>query len=268
MNFKMCVVSVVVLAGGVANAGMLQKPNGNWPGGNQYANAGNNVWVRSYAPSLANANDAPGFSAALQRQNFRQDAEGTGVLSGSFTLDQNTAWATNEPAQHFYGYTGGAFDAANRPNTLGNAFALSYTPAGNDPLRENARWLQVIRTNDPLAWGRANGTAIPGDNGFTWYIDNGWPGSTPGTDPFYGADDNLNNTGYAANGRGLIDSPSRAFQTGIIWEAWAFISTRDSSGNLTVYDGVHWGFETSAVPTPGSLALLGVGSLLAFRRKR
>ncbi|MFA6044256.1 MAG: hypothetical protein WC718_04680 [Phycisphaerales bacterium] len=262
MNFKMCALSVVVLAGGVANAGMLLKPGGNWPGGSEFAMTGN-VKVRSYAPNYATTAGAAGLSEALQQQTFQWDFQGS--TTGNFRLDQNTAWAVNEPAQNFYGYN---FPAANRPDTVGNAFAVGYIPGAGDPAIANVRWLQVIRTNTPLQWGIDRGTSISGDDGFTWYIDNGWSGQpVPPTDPFYGADDNNNATGYAANGRGLIDSPSRDAQAGIVWEAWAFASTR-ANGSITIYDGVHWGWETTAVPTPGSLALMGVGSVLAFRRKR
>ncbi|MBI1190585.1 MAG: hypothetical protein GC200_07920 [Tepidisphaera sp.] len=256
-------LSLILSAGSAAHAGTLLKPGGNWPGGSEFAMTGN-VKVRSYAPSSATTSDVAGFSAALQKQNFTQDPEGTGVLTGDLRLDQNTAWAINEPAQNFYGYN---FPAANHPNTVGNAFAVGYVPMGNDPAAADARWLQVIRTNSPLAWGQTNGTQIPGDNGFTWYIDNGWTGNTAGADPFYGADDNTNNTGYAANGQGLIDSPSRPAAGGIVWEAWAFISTR-SNGALTIYDGVHWGWETTVVPAPGSLALASLGGILALRRRR
>lgn len=263
MNYKTWALSVVVLAGSVANAGMLLKPGGNWPGGGQFAMTGN-VKVESYAPSYATTSNAAGLSDALQEQTFQWDFQGS--TAGNFRLDQNTAWAINEPAQNFYGYN---FPAANRPGTVGNAFAVGYVPGAGDPAAADARWLQVIRTNSPLQWGIDRGTSISGDDGYTWYIDNGWGAQpVPPTDPFYGADDNVNNTGYAANGQGLIDSPSRGAQAGIVWEAWAFISTRNAAGDLTIYDGVHWGWETSAVPAPGSLALMGVGGLLAHRRRR
>jgi hypothetical protein len=257
------IVAVCGLFVSAAQAGVLQKPNGEFPGGGEFATA-NNVRVRAFRATYASCGDPAGLTDALTAQNFNWTLGAR--LTGDFRLDQNTAWAENEPAQNFYGFN---FAARNRPGMGGNAFAVGYVPGANDPAAADARWLQVIRTNSPLDWGLTHGVGLLADPGYTWYIDNGWPGQTsPPNDPFYGADDNVNRTGYAANGQGLIDSPSRDLQGGVWWEAWAFISTRDARGNLTIYDGVHWGFEMTAVPTPGSVALLAAGGLLAARRRR
>ena len=263
MNRATTIVLVCGLFAATAEAGVLLKPNGDFPGGGEFATA-RGVRVRAFQATYVNCGDPAGLMSALQAQNFNWT---TGAnLTGDFRLDQNTAWAENEPAQNFYGYN---FPAANRPGVGGCAFAVGYVPGRGDPLPANARWLQVIRTNDPLGWGVNHGVGLLNDVGYTWYIDNGWAGQpSPPNDPFYGADDNVNRTGYAANGQGLIDSPSRGLRGGIWWEAWAFISTRDARGNLTIYDGVHWGFEMTAVPTPGTLALMAMGGIVAARRRR
>ncbi len=255
------VVVVISLATALAaSAGILQKPGGNYPGGAATAVSGG-VTVTAYNATYATSNQAAGLVDALQQQSFTWTVAAN--LTGNFRLDQNTAWAVSEPAQVFYGYN----FAANPINgNGGNAFAVGYVPGAGDPTAANARWLQVIRTNVPLAWGVTHGTTILGDPGFTWYIDNGW-GTNPNTDPFYGADDNVNGTGYAANGQGLIDSPSRTIGAGQYWEAWAFISTR-SGNDITIYDGVHWGWEMTAVPAPAGIAAFVVAGGLAARRRR
>ncbi|MEK6700769.1 MAG: hypothetical protein AABZ53_00770 [Planctomycetota bacterium] len=264
MNMRASAMVVAALAcAGSASASVLLKPNGNFTGGGQFADRAG-VRFRAFNAEYVNSGAPAGLTEALRAQNFNWT---TGAnLSGDFRLDQNQSWVVTDPAQNFYGYN---FAAANRGELGGNAFAVGYVPGRDDPVAADARWLQVIRTNDPLGWGVTHGIGLVADVGMTWYIDNGWRNQPePPTDPFYGANDNVNNTGYAANGLGLIDSPSRDIRAGIWWEAWAFIATRDARGDLTVYDGVHWGFETFAVPSPGSLAMVLLGGIVCGRRRR
>jgi MYXO-CTERM domain-containing protein len=217
--------------------------------------------------SYVQAGNAAGLHVALSAQGYGSDWEiFTPSLRGDFRLDQYGAWTENEPAHNQYGFNWAAEANAGRG---GADIALGYVPGAGDPAVADARWLQIIRTNRPLAWGRDNGATLSGDAGFTWYVDNGY--TVPGgmtRDIFYGMDDNVNSTGYAANGRGLIDTPSRTLADGVVWEAWAFLATWDRDGKaITIYDGVHWGFTMTAVPTPGAIALMGLGGLLAARRR-
>jgi hypothetical protein len=245
-----------------ALAGTLLKPNGDFPGGVQQVDSGNarvSVYAASYVPNTA----PEGLVEALQQQSFTWSF--TSTLTGNFRLDQNTAWANTDPAQVFYGYN---FPAAAAAGLGGDSFCVGYVPGAGDPTAANARWLQVIRTNDPLGWGVTHGVELAGDPGYTWYIDNGWGGQpSPPTDPFYGADDNVNATGYAANGQGLIDAPSRDLVAFKSWEAWSFISTR-SGNDITIFDGVHWGFQITSIPGPGVLAALAMAGVVAGRRRR
>lgn len=250
-----------------ASAGTLLKPNGEFPGLAETSTS-RGVTVRAMRASYVQAGNAPGLHVALSAQGYGSEWEiFTPSLTGDFRLDQYGAWTNTEPAHNHYGFNW----AAEPARGLGGAdIALGYVPGRGDPAAADARWLQIIRTNTPLAWGRNNGAALAGDPGFTWYVDNGY--TVPGgmtRDIFYGMDDNVNNTGYAANGRGLIDTPSRGLADGVRWEAWAFLATWDRDGKaITIYDGVHWGFEMTAVPTPGTTALMTLGGLLAVRRRR
>lgn len=260
---------VLVSIAGHASAD-FRTPNGDFTGGGQFAQA-NSVRVTAFRPESVASDAGPrGLAPALEAQgiharngwNIRYRA-----LNGGLRLDQNDAWAVNEPAQNFYGYS---FDAARRNGLGGCAFALGYDQDDGDPESGDIRWLQVIRTNSALNWGNTHGVGLVGDVGMTWYIDNGWNGqSNPPADPFYGADDDVDSTGYAANSRGFIDSPSRDLANGVWWEAWVFAATADlATKQLTIFDGVHWGFRMDTVPTPGSMALMAASGLLAARRRR
>lgn len=247
---------------GIAHADLL-KPNGEFPGGVESVTS-EGVTVRAFRATLASTTDAAGLDAAIRAQNFNWGLGGR--ITGDFRLDQNTAWAQTEPAQNFYGFN---FPAVPRPHSGGAAIAIGYVPGFGDPEAVDARWIQLIRTNSPSTFGTTYGVGLVDDVGYTWYLDNGWPNqATPPSDPFYGGDDNNNATGYAGNGRGILDASSRGLAGGVWWEAWAFMSTRDARGNITIYDGVHWGFEMTAVPTPGALALFTLSGLVAYRRRR
>jgi hypothetical protein len=90
--------------------------------------------------------------------------------------------------------------------------------------------------------------------------------------PYYG---NLSAFAYA-NGVGILDGPARpldAATLGLDWEAQAFLTTESdtvngvvTTHNVTVYDGVWWGF--TEVPEPGSGTLFAVSAALALLARR
>jgi hypothetical protein len=193
--------------------------------------------------------------SALTAQNFVgpvwQFSFAANNLTGNINLDRYEAWADSTP-----GFTeGGVTSTGNDTGGTGGGanIGLNYLPAGTDPT-ENVHWIQVIRTNAPSAFGIAHGTTMPGDPGFTYYIDDGYlPSGNVPPDPFY-------DSGYAADSRNFIDQPSRNYFPGAIWNAEAFLDTDAISGGDhidTIYNGVYWGFST--VPEPNSLILGGVG---------
>jgi hypothetical protein len=267
-RLTLCVVLLLLLtlSDAAQAANQLLKPNGEFPGGQGTATFGG-FTVRAFRTAYARPNEPAGLTQALERQDFRYGA--SGIFDGDFQLDQYGAWVNNEPAQNFYGFN---FPAQPRPGSGGGHVAVGYIPGQRGPAHADARWLQVIRTNRPAGWGQTWGANLAGDPGFTWYIDNGWPGNAPPpggfpADPFYGADDNDPNTGYAAVGRGLIDASSRTLEVGVRWEAWAFIAVRiDGGRSLRIYDGVYWGWEI--IPAPGTMGLLACAGLVALRRRR
>jgi len=186
-------------------------------------------------------------------------------LAGSITLQTYEAWTGTEPAENC-----GPFNdpAVQRPGAGGANICLTYQPQGEDPSGSIVRWLQVIRTNSPTAFGVTNGANAGG--GFTLYIDNGWSGqSNPPTDPFYGADDDDTSTGFHGNSVAFSDAPFRGIAPGIDWQAQAFVAIGSlSAKQLTIFDGVQWGF--TIVPEPGTFLLVAMGGLLlgAGRRAR
>jgi hypothetical protein len=171
-------------------------------------------------------------------------------LTGDIKLDKYEAWADSTPGFKEGGVTNTANDTGG---TGGGAnIGLNYIPKGTDPT-DNVHWVQVIRTNDPSDFGKANGTTMAGDPGFTYYIDDGYKGTVP-ANPFY-------DSGYAADSRNFIDNPSRDYSPGAIWNAEVFLVTDAVAGGDhidTVYNGVYWGFATS-VPEPNALILSGAG---------
>jgi len=187
-------------------------------------------------------------------------------LEGTITLQTYEAWAGTEPAEN----NCGPFDdgAVARPGSGGANVCLTFQPQGEDPSGSIVRWIQVIRTNSPTAFGTTNGAN--GGGGYKIYIDDGFTGqSSPPTDPFYGADDDDTSTGYHGNSVALSDAPFRSIAAGIDWQAQAFVAIGNlSAKQLTIFDGVQWGFQI--IPEPGTFALVAMGALLlgAGRRAR
>jgi hypothetical protein len=260
-----CLAALLALSGTAASAGELLKPNGEYPGLSETVTS-RGITVRALRTSYVQAGNADGLHIALGAQGYGSDWEiFTPSLRGDFRLDQYGAWAENEPPHRQYGYNWGVDP---NPGRGGADIALAYLPGEGDPVLADARWLQIIRTNRPLGWGVNNGATLSGDPGFTWYVDNGYevPAGRQ-RDIFYGMDDNTNSTGYAGNGHGIIDTPARNLEEGVRWEAWAFLATWDREGKaITIYDGVHWGFEM--IPTPGTVTLLAFSGILAGKRRR
>jgi hypothetical protein len=198
----------------------------------------------------------------------------TATLQGSFTLSTYAAWASNAPALTLGANT---FPAFTDPTGGGAAFLLNYNPVGTDPTN-NLNWMQVIHNNQPSPRGVSYGTNIGG--GYTVYMDNAANGAGVGVDPYYGWLTGFQTAPRSGptNSLGFLDETDFTLSAfvGIDWEAQAFLSTESDvtngavvTHNVTVYDGVWWGFSISAVPEPAALAVACTGGalLLVYRWK-
>lgn len=263
MNTRFTVITLLALAGNTF-AGTLNTPNGAYTGNGRTQSA-NGIEVRLMPAEYITSATPAELTDVLATQTFTWSLAAN--LTSGFTLDTYQAYVNEQPAIANYGF---ASAAENYNNGGGADIALAYRRAGNDPARADARWLQIIRTNIPTQWGEDHGMGL-NILGGRWYIDNGWPNrADPQRDPFYGANDNDDTTGYWANGQGFIDQPGRTLANGTYWEAWNFIAKWNNAGtDLVIYDGVHYGFEMhTTLPAPGPIVLCAMGSLVAWRRRR
>ena len=199
-------------------------------------------------------------------------------LQGSLTLNSYSAWVNNDPAITIGSGASAITAPASAAAGYGGAnFGISYNPTGTDPTN-GIHWVQVIDLNQPdntpgtPPRGTRYGVSTGG--GFTAYMDNSG-NATTGTsanNPYYG---NLSGFAYA-NGVGILDAPARpldAADVGLDWEAQAFLSTESdtvngavTTHNVTIYDGVWWGF--TMVPEPGSGTLFVAGAALVLLARR
>jgi hypothetical protein len=257
--------------------GGLLIPHGN-PTGGPTAGPAKNGGTTTLTPSPAlymPKGSCPWLLPALAAQGFSA-ANGWTInliaMQGNLQLDAYYPWVDKEPAIDY-----GAFKDKAHPrlNWGGDVLELKYDPKGTDPKGNDVRWIQVIRTNDPSAFGTKYGL---NSGGYTYYIDDGWSKQTkPPSDPFYGANDVNPKTGYWADGKHFVDEPYRLLRNGINWQAQVFIASGNlAKKQLNIYDGVWWGFQNAApvkpAPEPSTLILAGTGGFVLigvwWRRRR
>jgi hypothetical protein len=209
----------------------------------------------------------------LEAQGFRAANITFSTIQGTIQLTQYAAWVDRAPQVRAGAITQ---PAENDPGLGGAVIGLHYTPAprSTDPAAADVHWIQVVRTNAPLAAEQRYGSNRGG--GIYYFIDDLTDNqNTAPTNPFY---DNV----HSAEGPDFIDNPARGFVRGldgneITFQAQVFLATGTIAANprdttLRIYDGVWWGFHNSIVPSPepSTFLLAGVGSavLLVIGRRR
>jgi hypothetical protein len=141
------------------------------------------------------------------------------------------------------------YAAQGTPARVGAELQLEYIPDGNDPtpLGNSLHWIQRVFNNHSAASNLHNDYAL--------IID-----IAPGViNPFY-------DTGYAANERMFYDFPGRPDAgNNHFWSAELYLVEENSPQNVTIYNGIQWGWNNEVVPEPltifGSGMGLGLGVL-------
>ena len=266
-----------------AAAGTLD-PNGNPRYGGKedpkygHAYSADGLYKVSLTPNPASfrpMGDCPWLVPALTAQKYDK-ANGWNIsykaLEGSLKLTDYIAWADDQPTVKLGKEEAGGGKQKGRG---GAGFTMLYESKGKDPnpKTETIRWVQAINSNMPSERGKKYGEKLP--DGTYVYLDNQKNADGSGGDPYYGW-----LSGFAfANGLGFLDLTSFPLEpfVGLDWEAQAFMateSTRMVDGklvhDLTIYDGVWWGFQVTAVPEPSAVLLCGTGVmfLIGFRIRR
>jgi hypothetical protein len=278
------ILAIISLAASLAapsRAGVLT-PNGDPVGGPGSAMTADKFYTVSLTPNPAlyvEQGNCPWLMPSLKAQGYTAAnnwniTHAPAPLLGGFNLDQYFAWADS-----FTSKKQGPFGPfSEKAPGSGAVFGLTYKPvttnvpqgAMPDPTGAGLHWIQVIRANDADATQKKFGADAGG--GFTMFLDNGWKGNTLALDgsasPFYDGDyaNPPVKGGFTANASVLYDDPSSKLFSGLDVEFQSFIATekdtKNDAGktihNVTIYDGVWWGF--SAVPEPGSLTLVALGA--------
>lgn len=165
------------------------------------------------------------------------------------------------------------YRAINDGTQGGGVIEIDYT--GNDGFvaPEGLHWIQIVTDNWNITGvNGANGSAPKGPGNPENVVD------APGVEsPYYDDASAANNPPFNTTPPHFEDFSRRGEPTAanplITWNATLFLVSDDGEHNLTVYDGVQWGWESTyqEVPEPATWAimLLGFGLLgVAMRRRR
>lgn len=144
---------------------------------------------------------------------------------------------------------------------------LTYTRAATDPAIANLHWVQMVVTNVPFGGGPITGYIDPRPNDdtlpFYWtLVEDGQPLAGNKTATTYHFFDNSR--------RNCRNHPDF-----VTWRADLMLASWDGADpfNVTVYDGIRWGWDLRCVPEPGSLVIwfvgvVGIGRHRAVRKRR
>lgn len=200
--------------------------------------AGYKASISSYLDSKNPANSGSGFftkswDAWNKTQTNKWTLKDGGKLEGEFDVSTFRTWIDG---------TG----------LGGVTFRMNFTPKGKDPVKWV--WSQALDDNYD-----AVSPPWPGPGGKQRYEMDVKSGSTSPAYPFTYADQHF------------YDQPSAytVKDTTVFFHAIVLlVAIDDANRTMTTYEGISYGWDLTSVPTPGSLALLGLGGLVAARRRR
>jgi hypothetical protein len=135
------------------------------------------------------------------------------------------------------------YDVKGTPSSVGAEFDLEYVPGAGDPIM-NIHWIQVVTNNH-------SATNSPGHGSTVSILDNPFS-----LGPYY--DD-----AGAADMRNFYDFPLRSdANMSHFWFADLYLVTGPAAGapgQVTIHNGIRWGWKNDPVPEPATLLLLGTG---------
>ena len=194
--------------------------------------------IASYLDSKNAANSgAPIFTKAWDAWNTAQTNKWTlksgGKLEGEFDVTKFDTW----------------IDGAGKG---GVTFRMTFTPKGKDPTKWV--WSQGLHDNYD-----ATSPPWPGPGGKERYEMDVKSGATSPAYPFTYPDQRF----FDAPGAHTIKDSTVFFHAVVL-----LVAIDDATRTMTTYEGVSYGWDLTSVPTPGSLALLGLGGVMVARRRR
>jgi len=220
----------------------------------------------SGAPVASTANDA----AIAQQLYFTDSGSVSGGGTGVMAMDGTVANLGKTSVRYYGNGTGigtlnSSFSSSFRwymdPYSTSRTVALNLMVLGSNNLVYSLSWLGTGATANSWHTFNVDATTAPvTDNGWRVY-NNGAPGSAAGAakslndwlnDPTYGSI--LNNATVLGQGFN-IGSYQRFCRVGIDWVESSLINSGDR-------------VDFGMVPAPGAAALLGLGGLVAGRRRR
>jgi|GEM_PF-4874066 len=194
--------------------------------------------ITSYLDAKNPANSGTGFfgkswDAWNKGQTDKWTLKDGGKLEGEFDVSTFRTW----------------IDGAGKG---GVTFRMNFTPKGKDP----TKWVWSQGLDDNYDGVSPPWTGPGGKQRYEMDVASG------ATNPAYP---------HTYPDQHFYDQPA-AFtvkDTTVYFHAVVLLVAIDSATRtMTTYEGISYGWDLTSVPTPGSLALLGLGGLVAARRRR
>lgn len=164
------------------------------------------------------------------------------------------------------------YEAVNDGSTGGGILVIDFVGNTGFTAPDGLHWVQIVNDNWNITGVNGSDTSAPTGPGKPENVVD-----APGvTSPYYDEASAAASTPFNTNPPHFEDYSRRGEPTAanpvVTWAATLFLVSDDGEHNLTVYDGVQWGWETiyQAVPEPATwmVMLMGFGVAgLVLRRK-